>query len=546
MNNGKICVSVCAKTADELIEKIKRAEEFADVIEIRFDCLDESEFDSALRKVDELKCEKPFIATFRPKDKAVMILGRRIFKDEEERKLSDKAIDKRFENWEKIFDLGNVKYLDFEQDILMFLVFPNGDDNFSLSMFSKEKEKKALERTIIFSEHFFNLSEINLCNYADIDEFLVENYEFMLKTEYEEILPENEKRNDIIKIAVQADDITDTIPIWKLLKRAKSENQEIIPIAMGEAGKWTRILGLAHGAFLTFASLDSETATAPGQVSAQDLHEVYRVKELDESTDVYGILGSNTSVSMSPYIHNFAFKYHNLNAVFVPLQVHDLDAFITKMVKPETREIDLNFKGFSVTIPHKQSVIKHLDFIDETAEKIGAVNTVKIIGGKLHGFNTDARGFIEPLKQIYDDLKYAKVLILGAGGASKACQYALQKEGADVTIFGRSDISNFKFQNPNLGEFDIIVNATPIGMRGKAEGETPIAAEQMKGVKLVYDLVYIPQETELIKQAKSVGIKTLGGLEMLLAQAVEQQRIWTNSNAPIDEIRQIIEQRLLV
>jgi 3-dehydroquinate dehydratase / shikimate dehydrogenase len=544
---GKICVSVCAKTTDELVEKIKRAEEFADVIEIRFDCLDESEFDPALRKLDELKCRKPFIATFRPKDNAIIILGRRIFKNDADRELCDKEIDKRFENWEKIFDLRNVKYLDFEQDILMFLVFPNGDDNFSLSLFSKEKEKKALERKIIFSEHFFDLNQIKLVrNYAGIDEFLGENYELMLKTEYEEILPENEKRNDIIKIAVQADDITDTIPIWKLLKRATSEKQEIIPIAMGEAGKWTRILGLAHGAFLTFASLDSETATAPGQISAQDLYSVYRVKELNENTEVYGILGSNTSVSMSPYIHNFAFKYHDLNAVFVPLQVHDLDAFITRMVKPETREINLNFKGFSVTIPHKQSIIKHLDFIDETAEKIGAVNTVKIINGKLHGFNTDAHGFIEPLKSIYNDLKDAKVLILGAGGASKACAYALRKEGANVTVFGRSDISNFKFQIPNFSHFDIIVNATPIGMKGKSEGETPVVAEQLKGVKLVYDLVYIPQETELIKQAKSVGIKTLGGLEMLLAQAIEQQRIWTNSAAPIDEIRQIVGQRLLV
>ncbi len=540
MNKGKICVSVCAKTADELIEKITQAEESADVIEIRFDCLDESEFDSALSRIDELKCKKPFIGTFRPKDNAIMILGRRIFKNDEAKDLCEKAIDKRFENWEKILELRNVKFLDFEQDILMFLVLPS-DDNFSLTMFSEEKEKKALERTIIFSEHLFNLGEINLRNYAGIDEFLGETYGFMLKTEYEEILPENEKRNDIVKIAVQANDITDTITIWKLLKRAKAENQEIIPIAMGESGKWTRILGLAHGAFLTFASLDSETATAPGQVSAQDLHEVYRVKELNEETDVYGVLGDNTSVSLSPYIHNFAFKHNNLNAVFVPLQVHDLDAFISRMVKPETREIELNFKGFAVTVPHKQSILKHLDFIDETAEKIGAVNTVKIIDGKLHGFNTDAQGFIEPLKSIYGDLKDAKVLILGAGGASKACVYALEKEGAEVTVFSRSEIQNLKLKILN---FDVIVNATPLGMTGKSEGETPLNVEQIRGVKLVYDLVYIPHETELIKQAQSIGIKTLGGLEMLLRQAIEQQKIWTNLDIAIEKLEKAIQNRI--
>jgi 3-dehydroquinate dehydratase / shikimate dehydrogenase len=534
MNNGKICVSVCAKNADELIEKIKRAEEFADVIEIRFDCLDESEFDSALRKVDELKCEKPFIATFRPKQEWAMLgfqIGRNATDEQKKQRLE--AVKFRIYGWEKISTLSNVEFVDFDGDLQMGFssyYLEKSPEIESTYVFSKEVDSKLLEKQVIFSEH----------DYEKIPKYFDEIYEGMLTEENDGI------QADIIKLAVQANDITDTIPIWKLLKRATSENQEIIPIAMGEAGKWTRILGLAHGAFLTFASLDSETATAPGQVSGQDLHEVYRVKELNETTDVYGILGSNTSVSMSPYIHNFAFKHHNPTAVFVPLQVRDLDAFIARMVKPETREIDLNFKGFSVTIPHKQSIIKHLDFIDETAEKIGAVNTVKIIDGKLHGFNTDADGFIEPLKQVYNDLKDAKVLILGAGGASKACVYALEKEGAEVTVFSRSDILNFKFQIPNFAEFDIIVNATPLGMRGTAEGETPIVAEQMKGVKLVYDLVYIPQETEFIKQAKSLGIKTLGGLEMLLAQAVEQQRIWTGSDAPINEIKQIIVQRLLV
>ena len=198
---------------------------------------------------------------------------------------------------------------------------------------------------------------------------------------------------DIIKIAVQTNDITDTIPIWKLLEKWKSEKEiiknkrlkeydelnkklkkvnysipppksflQIIPIAMGESGKWTRILGLAHGAFMTYAALDDGKETAPGQVSAKDLIEVYRAKELDENTEVYGIIGGNTAYSLSPYIHNAAFKFHNLNAVFVPLQTHDLDEFIRRMVKPETREIDLNFKGFAVTIPHKQSIIKHLEF----------------------------------------------------------------------------------------------------------------------------------------------------------------------------------------
>src|SRR5262249_54836428 len=155
-----------------------------------------------------------------------------------------------------------------------------------------------------------------------------------------------------------------------------------------------RILGLAHGAYLTYASLESGSETAPGQISAEDMKNVFRVKELDESTDVYGIIAGDTSYTMSPYVHNAAFKAAGVNAVFVPLQVSDLDEFIRRMVRPETREIELNFKGFSVTNPHKQAIVRHLDFLYETARNTGAVNTISIENGKLYGHNTDADGFL--------------------------------------------------------------------------------------------------------------------------------------------------------
>ena len=324
---------------------------------------------------------------------------------------------------------------------------------------------------------------------------------------------------------------------------------------MGEAGKWTRILGLAHGAFMTYAALDAGRETAPGQVSAKDLIEVYRVKNLDEETEVYGILGNSTSVSMSPYMHNAAFQFHNLNAVFVPLQVNDLDEFIRRMVKPKTREVELNFKGFAVTIPHKQSIIKHLDSIDETAKKIGAVNTVKIIDGKLHGCNTDAQGFIEPLLNSYGDLQNAKVAVLGAGGAARACAYALKTAGAKVTIFARDlqkaqtladdfGVESEELSNNNFNDFDILVNTTPLGMKGKAEDETPAFGEQFKNVKLVYDLVYNPFQTLLLKEADRFHIPKIGGLAMLIAQAMEQQKIWTGRDAPMQEMSRAVLKRL--
>ncbi len=541
MNNGKICVSVCAETADELIEQIKRAEDLGDVIEIRFDCLEENEFDSALQKVSELNCKKTFLATLRPKSLWAMYacpFGKDVSIEIKER--AKKEIAFRENGWCKISSLKNIGYIDFETDIQneFFMTEFKFDEN-PVYFFSKEVDEKLKTKQIIISEHFFD----------SIPENLVQTYEGINSTDEDGI------KSDIIKIAAQANDITDAISIWKLLEIAKSGNQEIIPIAMGEAGKWTRILGLAHGAFMTYAALDAGQETAPGQVTARDLIEVYRAKELNEETEVYGILGSNTSVSMSPYIHNAAFKFHNLNAVFVPLQVNDIDEFMRRMVKPETREVELNFKGFSVTIPHKQSIIKQLDFIDETAQRIGAVNTVKIVDGKLHGYNTDAKGFIEPLLNSYGDLCNAKVAVLGAGGAARACVFALVTAGAKVTIFARDlakatsfagefEVELKELSNNDFNDFDILVNTTPLGMKGKAEGETPAVAAQLKGLHLVYDLVYIPFQTQLMNEANAAEIPKIGGLAMLIAQALEQQKIWTGLDAPIKEMSRAVLKRL--
>lgn len=510
MNNGKICVSVCAKTAVELVGQIKRAEDSAEVIEIRFDCLDKTEFEKIYQKIISFK------KTYRGKILAA-------FRPAEQGGKSDVNLDERIDFWRSFSSFEtSIEWADLELDL----------ETARLGNLPFEK--------IIRSFHDFSGVPENL----------------------DEIYQKSANGEEISKIAVQADDVADSIPIWKLLEKATSENKQIIPIAMGEAGKWTRILGLAHGAFMTYAALDAGKETAPGQVSARDLIEVYRAKELNAETGIYGILGGNTSVSMSPYIHNAAFKFHDLNAVFVPLQVSDLDEFITRMVKPETREVELNFKGFSVTIPHKQSIIKHLDFIDDTAKSIGAVNTVKIAGGKLHGFNTDAKGFIEPLLNSYGDLQNAKVAILGAGGAARACVYALKNSGADVTIFARNlekaqnlaedfqveleELPTTDNRQPTteFNDFDILVNATPLGMRGKAEDETPARGERFERVKLVYDLIYVPFETRLMKEADRFNVPKIGGLAMLIAQAAEQQKIWTGKDAPVREMSRAALRRL--
>ena len=504
MNKEKICVSIWAETADEFIGNISRAEKFADIVELRFDYLLKNELETALEKACNLKSEKTLLLTFRPKEQG----GKQ--------QLS-RAERERF--WCSGYDFC-ANWADAELDLI-------------------ETASQWLFEKIICSYHDFET----------VPENLFEIYETLKATDA-----------DIIKIAVQANVITDTIAVWKLLQRAKAENKEIIPIAMGEAGKWTRILGLAHGAFMTYTVLDSGKETAPGQISVQDLTEVYRIKELDVNTEIYGILGSNTIVSMSPYVHNAAFKFHGLNSIFIPLQVNDLDEFVRRMVKPETREIDLNFRGFSVTIPHKTEIIKHLDSIDETAKAIGAVNTVKIADGKLYGYNTDADGFIAPLLDTYGDLKHAKVAVIGAGGAARACVYALKQNSAEITIYARdltkakslaeefqvnlSGLSNTKSSRSPFKDFDILVNTTPLGMKGKAEGETPVNAEQMEGLNLVYDLIYTPFQTKLMAEADRAGVPKIGGLAMLIAQAMKQQKIWTGKDAPMKEMSRAALKRL--
>ena len=331
---------------------------------------------------------------------------------------------------------------------------------------------------------------------------------------------------------------------------------------MGEAGKWTRILGLAHGAFLTYASLDAGKETADGQITAKDLIEIYRVKELDENTKVFGVIGDPVSQSQSPYMHNPSFAAACVNAVFIHLPVKNIDEFMRRMVKPETREVELNFGGFSVTMPHKQLIMKHLDAIDSTAEKIGAVNTVKIDRDKLIGYNTDAHGFITPLKARFGGLRDARVAIFGAGGASRACVYALKEEGADVTVFARDivkaeafasefnvkfgAISNFRSEisNGRSSGFDIIVDATPTGMKGSLENETLFTADELAGVKFVYDIVTKSTDTPLIREAKTAGITALGGIEMLLAQGARQFEIWTGREANVDMMRDSLISRM--
>jgi 3-dehydroquinate dehydratase/shikimate dehydrogenase len=349
----------------------------------------------------------------------------------------------------------------------------------------------------------------------------------------------------ILKIAVQANDATDCLPLFHLLERARTDGREMIAIAMGPAGLATRILGPSRGAFLTYASLEEGSTTAPGQITANELKEVYQLEKIDRQTEIFGLIGMPVSHSVSPHMHNAAFANAGRNAVYIPFEVKDVKAFIKRMIHPRTRELNWNVRGLSVTAPHKVSVMDHLDWIDPAAREIGAVNTIVMEGDALHGYNTDSHSFLQPLEQKFGELAQARCAVIGAGGAASAALWALQQAGAETTLFARNaeKASALAKQfgarwkilgNDSFREFDLVVNATPLGTAGQFEDQTPALAAQLRGARLAYDLVYNPQETRFLREAREAGCETLGGLAMLVVQAAEQFRLWTGDAAPAE------------
>src|SRR5581483_5596144 len=349
----------------------------------------------------------------------------------------------------------------------------------------------------------------------------------------------------VIKIATKANRITDCLRIFELIDKAKSlpESRQVIALAMGLPGISTRVLALSRGAMLTFGALRRGAESASGQPTVRELRDLYRIKQLTRDSLVMGVIGNPIGHSRSPLIHNTALAALGIDAVYLPFEVDDVGEFVRDFVRPATKRIDWQLRGLSVTIPHKLSIMPHLDSVDATARRIGAVNTVVVEGDELRGYNTDVDGAMKPLEALAE-VRGARVAVLGAGGAARAICYGLSERGAQVTVCAR-DLAKaqalaeeFGARAASLesfaGDTDIVINCTPIGMQGHDEGQSPVRADQLRGVKMVYDLIYNPLETALLEDAKAAGCQTLGGLAMLVGQAAEQFRLWTGREAPVE------------
>jgi 3-dehydroquinate dehydratase/shikimate dehydrogenase len=345
---------------------------------------------------------------------------------------------------------------------------------------------------------------------------------------------------DAMKIAATARTIADSLRLLRLARR--SEN--LVAVPMGEAGVAARVLAVREGSALAYAPVGE--VTAPGQISLLTLKRLYRAHELTHRTGVYGVIGNPISHSLSPLMHNTGYASCRIDAVYLPFLVHRLGDFLDAVG-------ELGLRGFSVTVPHKQAILRHLNTCEALAAQIEAVNTVVVRGdGSLHGSNTDYVGVLRALERQLQ-LKGSRVLVFGAGGSARAAAFALVHAGCRVGICARRKSAAKSLARASGGEaiprealrkesFDAIVNATPVGMY-PYDKASPLLARELN-CRVVMDLVYRPRQSRLLKLAKRLGLAAVSGVEMFLAQGFAQWEIWFGKRAPEAAMRRAVLEAL--
>jgi len=361
---------------------------------------------------------------------------------------------------------------------------------------------------------------------------------------YKRILPFSP---DFIKIVPTARTLSDNLTLMRFLERVQEHaNDNVVGICMGEAGIISRVLGLRAGSAFIFAAANVGEETAPGQIAARTLIETYRIDQVDKATKVFGVAGNPLSSSLSPMMMNTAFRRETVNAVYLALQTGKVDDLFKL-----AREIPI--QGLSVTMPLKQDVMPLLERTDPLSAKIGAVNTItRLPDGKFYGFNTDVAGIVGPLERRLS-LKDAKILVLGAGGAARAAVFGCRDKGADVWILNRTPETAHKLARQSGAKtmrrdqlakthFDVIINATSVGMASTTGKNAPAAILQPNEInaRLVFDLVYNPIETPLLRMARQKGIPGITGVEMFVHQGARQFEIWTGKPAPEEEMLRVV------
>ena len=355
----------------------------------------------------------------------------------------------------------------------------------------------------------------------------------------------------LIPTATRQSDNCTVLDFLSAQKKAQSP-ERWIAFAMGEAGVPSRALALSRGSALVYAACPPEAEgnaepAAPGQLDSDTLRNRYRAEKLSPQSAVYGLLGSPVRQSVGAAVHNAVFRARRCDAVYLPLLATDLRDF-----RKAAQRYPL--AGFSVTIPHKQSILRFVDKTDRTVRAVGAANTVRVRGGRWEATNTDVEGIVTPLRKVYRlGVKESwpsgfRAVIVGTGGAARAAVAALrQLRCREISITGRTpahvqrlarDVGGRAIPLETLPteRFDLLIHATSAGMWPHAE-ESFLRPQQITA-NVVFDLVYNPIDTRLLQTARSLGCRTISGLEMYLAQAARQLEYWTGQEAPLRLMRQ--------
>jgi len=359
---------------------------------------------------------------------------------------------------------------------------------------------------------------------------------------------------DIVKIATMANQPHDNLRVLEMMQESDCPT---IGMCMGDIGTPSRILGRKFGAPFTYATFHHERALAPGQLSYDQMVNVYRYNSMRPETTVYGVVADPVGHSLSPQIHNAEFGAVGVDAVYVPFRV-PFDV-LGQFMEDVTR---LGIKGLSVTIPHKEAIAKYLTKVDPAVKGIGAVNTVLFKGEEVLGYNTDYKAAMDCLEHTLggavppgrpSPLKDKKVLVLGAGGVARAVMYGLQRRGAKTIIASRTrsrahvladtfDGKCIEWQARHVPA-DIVVNCTPVGMHPNVD-ETPFNKSNLKPTTVVFDTVYNPESTLLLKEARSHGCRIVTGVEMFIRQAALQFFLFTGKEASEARMRETLKRAI--
>lgn len=362
---------------------------------------------------------------------------------------------------------------------------------------------------------------------------------------------------DIIKICTMANSQRDNARMFDLMQKS---GVPMVGICMGDIGLPTRILSGRYGAPFTYATFHHERALAPGQLSFHDMKEVFNYDGINAETDVYGVIADPIGHSLSPLIHNAGFHHYKMNRVYLPLRVprEDLQQFMAEAPR-------WNIRGLSVTIPHKETILPMLTKADGAVRGIGAANTVIFDGDQRIGYNTDYRAAMDSLEAAMgkppgeesdqsSPLRGKTALVLGAGGAGMAIAYGLMRRGAHVVvsdavqkkaaaIADRFDCRAVEWAQRQAVSADVLVNATPVGMHPNVD-ETPYEKHHLRPSMIVFDIVYNPENTLLIKEARSRNCKVVTGVDMFVRQACLQFQLFTGRTGPTDLMRELIKRAI--